>query len=230
MTKVEPPTPSAHDGRSTMPRGRIIALIVVAVAVVAIIVTVFVVASTRSTPSTNAGNDQNLPAGALPTPDPNSPPPPTPTPTPAPSHSTGKASAKPTVDPRYGAPVADVVPAKEAAKLSGGLTATVVSIDATQAKAIRAGETAGPAIKVTVTLTNSTGKDVSLGQVAVNGYYGSKATPAVALSDGAKPLLGTLAAGATAKGVYLYSVPADQRASAVITMTDSAGTPVTVFK
>ncbi|MFF1875999.1 hypothetical protein ACFVXD_44945, partial [Kitasatospora herbaricolor] len=151
MTKVEAPTPSASDGRSTMPRGRIIALIVVAVAVVAIIVTVFVVASTRSTPSANAGNDQNLPAGALPTPDPNSPPPPTPTP--APSHSAGKASAKPTVDPRYGAPVADVVPAKKAAKLSGGLTATVVSIDATQAKAIRAGETAGPAIKVTVTLS-----------------------------------------------------------------------------
>jgi hypothetical protein len=158
-----------------------------------------------------------------------SPEPPAPTATPA-TPATGKATNAPKVDPRYGATVKQTVGQDVDAKLSGGMTAKIVSIDPVTAKAIRAGETAGSAIKVTIALTNTTGKAVSLSQVSVNAYYGSKSTPAVALSDGAKPLHGSLANGATASGVYLYTVPADQRDSAVVTMTDAAGAAVTVFK
>ncbi|MFF1632844.1 hypothetical protein [Leifsonia sp. NPDC058248] len=226
MTKVDSLSSPASSDRPGGHRGRTIAIVIAAVVVAALVVTALVLAGARGA-ATNAGNQQ--PGGGpavIPGASTTSPQPPAPTATPA----TGKATSKPKVDPRYGATVDQTVGKNVDAKLSGGMTAKIVSIEPVDAKAIRAGETAGSAIKVTIALTNTTGKDVSLSQVSVNSYYGSKSTPAVALSNGAKPLHGSLANGATASGVYLFSVPADQRAAAVVTMTDAAGAPVTVFK
>jgi hypothetical protein len=224
MTKVDSLSSPASSGRPGAHRGRTIAIVVAAVVVAALVVTALVLAGARGA-ATNAGNQPGggpaVVPGASTTPEP---------PAPTATRATGKSTSAPKADPRYGATVKQTVGHNVDAKLSGGMTAKIVSIDHVDAKAIRAGETAGSAIKVTIALANTTGKDVSLSQVAVNAYYGSKSTPAVALTDGAKPLHGALANGATASGVYLFSVPADQRDSAVVTMTDAAGAAVTVFK
>ncbi|WP_223692392.1 hypothetical protein [Leifsonia poae] len=216
MTKVD-----SRPRRLTTKR---IVLIVVGAVVVVLVAAAFVVAGIRG-----AANTAKDPAAfTLPTYGTNSPPPPSAKTTPAPSKD-GKVTP-PKVDARYGAAVAQTVDRNVDAKLSGGLTATIVSVASVDGKAIRAGETAGPAIEVTISLTNTTGKDVSLAQVSVNAFSGSKSTPAPTLTDGAKPLLGPLAAGATATGVYLFTMPVSQQDSAVITMTDAAGSPITVFK
>lgn len=230
MTKADSiPTPGS--GGTPTRRGRTIALIVAAVVVVALVVTALAIAGIRG--ASNNASGQNNPAALVPGAS-GSPAPPSASPSPSSSKGEDgegeKGSTKPTVDPRFGAEVKQTVQQDVDAKLSGGLTAKVVSVEAEEAKAVRAGETAGDAVKVTISLTNGTGRDVSLSQLSVNAYYGGKSTPAVALTDGAKPLVGALANGATASGVYLYTVPKAQQDSTVITMTDAAGSPVTVFK
>jgi len=219
MTKVD-----NHPNRMSTKR---IVLIVVGGVVVLLVAAALIVAGVRGA-ATKAAADANAPF-TLPTYGTNSPPPPTPSATPSASTGGGSTTA-PKADARYGAAVAQTVAKNVDAKLSGGMTAKVVSVTSVDGKAIRAGETAGPALKVTIDLANTTGKDVSLAQVSVNAFYGGKSTPASVLTDGAKPLLGPLAAGATATGTYIFSVPDDQQSSAVFTMTDAAGSPITVFK
>ncbi|WP_431278366.1 hypothetical protein [Leifsonia poae] len=229
MTQVDSRPSAASGDKPNRHRGRTIAIIVAAVVVVALIVTALVIAGARGA-ATNAENAGNAQGGSQAAPGAtDSPAPPSPSPLPS-SGDSGGATDAPKVDKRFGATVSQTVAQDADAKLAGGLTAKIVSIDNTNAKAVRAGETAGTAIKVTISLSNTAGRDVSLSQVSVNAFYGGKSTPAVALTDGAKPLQGSLANGATASGVYLFSIPSDQRDSAVITMTDSAGAPVTVFK
>jgi hypothetical protein len=225
MTKVE--------NRSSRWSGKRITLIVAGAVVLVLVVTALVIAGVRGAANNAGGAPAGYVAG-LPTPDPNSPAPPSATPSPKPStgakSSTGAKPSAPKVDARYGAAVAQVVGHGTDAKLSGGMTAKITDVTATDAKAVMAGQTAGSAIKVTIDLANTTGRDVSLAQVAVNAYYGSKSTPAIPLTDGATPFLGSLAAGKTMTGTYVFTVPTDQQSSTVITMTDSAGTPITVFK
>lgn len=231
MTKVDRPEQSPDEQGPRKPAGRgrrralIIAGAVVVAAVLAAAISVAAVRGAQNAEAKSAGADS---AFQLPTPDPNSPPPPSVSPAPS-SSSTDAPKGAPKADARYGAPVAAVVAQDETATLAGGLTATL-QVEKTKATAVRAGEVAGSAVKVTVKVRNPGGSDVSLSQLAVNAYYGSDSTPATELSDGAEPLLGTLKAGETRSGVYVYSVPADQTGSVTVTVTDAAGAPLTVFK
>lgn len=232
MTKVDrPEDPEEQEPRPPANRRRRILLISGAVVAAALLAVAVSFAAVRGAQNAEAGKAQDKPAGfQLPAPDPNSPPPPSAAATPSPSSSSSSGSAAPKTDKRYGAPVAAVVAKDDTATLAGGLKAKL-QVDDTKATAVRAGEVAGPAIKVRLELTNPGGSDVALSQLAVNAYYGTdSAVPATELTDGAEPLLGTLKAGETRTGVYVFSVPDGKSGSAVITVTDAAGTPITVFK
>lgn len=227
MTKVDQHE-DPEEQRPPADRRRLLLLIGGAVVAAALLAVAVSFAAVRGAQNAQAAKGPDKPAAfQLPTPDPNSPPPPSAAPSPSSSSSDAPA---PKTDKRYGAPVAAVVAKDDTATLAGGLKAKL-QVDETKATAVRAGEVAGPAIKVRLELTNPGGSDVALSQLAVNAYYGSDASvPATELSDGAEPLLGTLKAGETRTGVYLFSVPEGQTGSAVITVTDAAGTPITVFK
>ncbi|MDN4597108.1 hypothetical protein [Leifsonia virtsii] len=232
MTKVDrSEDPEEQEQRPPANRRRRILLIAGAVVAAAVLAVAVSFAAVRGAQNAEAGKAQDKPAGfQLPAPDPNSPPPPSAAATPSPSSSSSSGSAAPKTDKRYGAPVAAVVAKDDTATLAGGLKAKL-QVDDTKATAVRAGEVAGPAIKVRLELTNPGSSDVALSQLAVNAYYGSdSAVPATELTDGAQPLLGTLKAGETRTGVYVFSVPDGKSGSAVITVTDAAGTPITVFK
>jgi|GEM_PF-1085079 len=238
MTKVdrpEDPRPddTGADAGKQRPasRRRRVLLVAGAVVAAALIAVGVSVAAVRGAQNADAKAGDKQAAFQLPAPDPNSPPPPSAAPSPSASSSSTPGAPAPAakVDKRYGAAVAAVVAKDSTATLSGGLKAKL-QVDDTKATAVRAGEVAGPAIKVRLELTNPGGSDVALSQLAVNAYYGSGSAPATELSDGAEPLLGTLKAGETRTGVYLFSVPDGQSGSAVITVTDAAGTPITVFK
>jgi len=229
MTKVDRPeqNPEQNPQEPSRRRRRIL-IIVGAVVVAALLAVAISVAAVRGAQNAEARAVGTPTPFQLPTPDKNSPPPPSASPAPQ-STSSSKPPAPPKVDPRYGAPVAAVVSTGTTATLAGGLTAKLHVADTT-AKAVRAGEVAGPAITVQVVLTNPGSTDVSLSQVAVNAYYGKTSIPATELTDGAQPLLGTLKAGETRTGIYVFSIPDGQSSSAVVTVTDAAGTPITVFK
>lgn len=225
MTKADqPPT---DDERRRPHRTRRALLIAGAAVAVAAILAVVAVAAIRGEQNAQADASKNT-RFTIPAPDTNSPPPPTAPPA-SDKAKSGASTPAPKVDAAYGAPVAAVVHKSDKATLTGGLTAQM-TVTPTTVSAVRAGETAGPAIKVELSISNPGGSAVAMSELAVNAYYGSASTPAVEMSDGAQPILGTLKAGETRHGVYYFSVPSTQASSAVVTVTDAAGAPVTVFK
>jgi hypothetical protein len=161
--------------------------------------------------------------------------------TPTPSESSSSAptdgadpSAQPTPDPSATpgtmpelAPVAPDQPSDN----GEGLVAQITAMKAVQGEAVQAGEIAGPAVQFTLRLTNDTDAPLDLGLIAVNAYIGEALTPAGGLvKPGAAPFEGTLAVGDSTDGVYVYSIPEDQRSDVTLTLDYRAGQPAFVFR
>jgi hypothetical protein len=108
-----------------------------------------------------------------------------------------------------------------------GTTVRVVRTRSVAGKAELPGEIAGPSIAVDVAV--KAGRKMSLDQTVVNLFYGAKKTPAIPLSTGTKPLTGSLAAGQSKQGTYIFTVPKSQRGRIVITADVKITAPVVVF-
>ncbi|AEE47157.1 hypothetical protein [Cellulomonas fimi] len=114
----------------------------------------------------------------------------------------------------------DAVPLDRPAAFDSGVTAELVRVEAVAGEAEGPGEVAGPAVRVTVRLTNGTAAAVPLTSTVVNVYGGTDRAPAEPLSGpGAKPFTGTLEPGASATGVLVFNVPADQRDPLQVTVS-----------
>jgi len=143
-------------------------------------------------------------------------------------------SAQPTPDPSATpgtmpelAPVAPDQPSDN----GEGLVARITAMKAVQGEAVQAGEIAGPAVQFTLRLTNDTDAPIDLGLIAVNAYIGEALTPAGGLvKPGAAPFEGTLAVGDSTDGVYVYSIPENQRGDVTVTLDYRAGQPAFVFR
>lgn len=128
--------------------------------------------------------------------------------------------------PRNLAPVA----LSQASTYSNGVSARVVSIGAFVAKARRPGEISGPALAITVEVTNAGSDSVSLDSLAVNAYYSAAGSPATRVGDGAgTPLRGQLAVGKSARATYAFTVPADQRHLVVVAVSYRDGAATALF-
>ena len=114
--------------------------------------------------------------------------------------------------------------------VGNGITAALPSIEAIQATATGPGNVAGPALRVTVSVTNGTDQPIGLDGVAVNLFLGADRTPASPVDDpSARPFTGRLAAGLTATGVYVYTVPVDARDAVNVEVGYQAGAPLLEF-
>lgn len=146
---------------------------------------------------------------------------------PTPSDAAEDPSAPP-VDPLV---PADPVEIDQPADISPGLTAEITTLEAVAGEARRPGEVAGPAVRVTVQITNSTPSAVSLVTTVVTAYYGADQTPALELgSPGASPMPAEVAAGQTATGVYVFTVPSSERGNVRIMVDYSVDVQPLVFQ
>ncbi|MBM7807382.1 hypothetical protein JOD57_003219 [Geodermatophilus bullaregiensis] len=167
--------------------------------------------TTEATP-TPAPTEIVEPTGTVP------PPPPTPEPT-------GPTEAADELPPRL-APVA----LTEQAGVGNGVTAAVEGIEAIEAGGQGPGQVGGPAVRVTVRITNGTDAPVSLDAVAVDLSHGPGAAPASPLDDpSSAPFTGTAGPGADATGVYVFSVPEGERDALTLAVGYQAGAPYLVF-
>ncbi|WP_337002644.1 MULTISPECIES: hypothetical protein [unclassified Microbacterium] len=187
---------------------------VAAVAVVLIAVIVYFVVTSNSSgtagPTTSPSASPSAPAQSGE---------PTDQPTPDPSETPGTLPEL--------APVAPGEPSDN----GEGLVAQITAMKSVQGEAVQAGEIAGPAVQFTLKLTNGTGEAIDLGFIAVNAYIGEAMTPAGGLvKPGAAPFEGTLAPGKSAEGVYVYSIPENQRDDVTLTVDYRAGQPAFVFR
>lgn len=131
-----------------------------------------------------------------------------------------------------GPPMVPPVSIKEEADFGDGVTATVVKLAAVDAEAAGAGEIGGPAVAVTIALRNGTSKTLPLGAVNVQMVYGSEQTPATPV-DGdpqAKDFTGSLDPKDRQKGVYLFTIPPDERDEVTITVSHASLSPIVAFQ
>lgn len=158
---------------------------------------------------------------------------PTPTRTsvgPLPTPSATPSRAKPPKDPALPVELKPVKPS-EVVQAEDGMRVGLTSIESVAGQAAQPGEVSGPAIRVTVRLTNETGKPFNTSSVAVNGYSGKDRKPAGTLVlPGGVPFYGRIAPGESAYGVYLFSIPESARDDVTITVDYAAGVPVVVFR
>jgi hypothetical protein len=109
-----------------------------------------------------------------------------------------------------------------------GLTVSLASIEPIDAKAEQPGEVAGPGLSITITIENTGSKAADLSTLVVNLADSDEAPGTQMSAKPSNPLAGSVAAGKTKTGVYVFTVPKAKRKPVTVTV-DMAGAPVLVF-
>lgn len=136
----------------------------------------------------------------------------------------------PTADADEGPASLSPVALDQPAAVGNGITAEVVALEAIDGSAVGPGNVSGPALRVTVRITNGTDAPVALGGVVVDLASGPDLVPASPLGDAsARPFSGTVEAGGTAVGVYVFTVAEADRAEITLSVGYEAGAPFLVF-
>jgi hypothetical protein len=127
--------------------------------------------------------------------------------------------------------LADPIDTDEVADFGTGVTAEIVALEAVDGVAELPGEISGPALRVTVRLTNGTDAALALARVQVDLNSGSDRAPGLALNEpGGAPFVGELAPGESADGVYVFGVPVDNRDQVQVLVLYSVDAPMVVFE
>jgi hypothetical protein len=200
-------------------RNRTTIIVVVAAVAVVVVVAVVIALGLGSTPAVAPGVTPSAPVG------------PSDSATPGADPTAEPGAAAPTDDPRFGEPVADSVARDGVGGFGDGVTAAISRVTAFTASGAGVGEVAGPAVRVTLSITNGSSAAVSLDSTTVNAYYGADATPAAPLSsDGSSaPFAGSLAPGESATGTYAFGTGDGAGDDIVVTVGRGAGSPLVVF-
>lgn len=139
-------------------------------------------------------------------------------------------SAPPTGDP---AVPSDKPPTtiNQSAPITPGLTAEILRVEAVEGTARGPGEVAGPSLRVTVAIANSTMADAPLNTTIVSAYFGPDFTPAAELREpGGSPLPAVVRSGETVTGVYIFTVPESERRNVTIMVDYSVEVDSLVFQ
>lgn len=145
------------------------------------------------------------------------------------------ASADPSAEPTDEAdpdarPTQEPVDLDEAAR-ADDVTIELESIEAVDGESTIAGEVAGPALRVTVRIDNEAETTLDTPAVVVNLYYGADREPAGGLLEpGGDPFGPSVGAGESATGVYVFSVPEEERDYIQIEVDVVVGKPVVLFE
>lgn len=169
--------------------------------------------SASAAPSSTASN----PASTLP-------PPAT---TPVPQQSPGDINSTVPTEPQ-----ASRKPVKldQTSKTGDGVSAELTSIKAiASVKARGAGEVTAPGLAITVKVTNNTSAALTAGNVVVT-LTGSDDAPGNPMTaKPAKAMTGTLAAGKSATGVYVFTLAENLRKPVTVAVSISGPQPLLVF-
>lgn len=114
------------------------------------------------------------------------------------------------------------------ADFGSGVQARIADRQAVEMAGRGPGEVSGPALAFTIEFMNATGAAVDLSAATVSVDYGGNEASGF---EGApsQPVIGELAPGAAATGVYVYAVPTDQRTDITVSVSYSASLPIVLF-
>jgi len=156
----------------------------------------------------------------------------------SPKKAAGKTSGSTSVSGRK-LPAGIVEPGRKVAAPVDVKTTSVaasVRVDLTgftsvKSKASGPGEISAPAVRLTIRLTNTGARSLSLTSVVVNAYYGSAGTPGIQIigDPASKPFTASLKPGKKATAVFVFNMPVSKRGDATITVSPSPTLPIAVF-
>ena len=164
---------------------------------------------------------------------------PTPSPSPVPAETTPPAPSVPDPNAGVGVPSSEVappqvqepVPLTDPAVAVPGVVFSISELEAVEGIARGPGEIAGPSLRFAVSVRNDTAAPVSLTSIVVNFYFGAAQSPATELAaPGGVPFPDEVAAGQAANGVFVFTVPDDERDEVQIAVDYSAGVPIVLFE
>lgn len=115
------------------------------------------------------------------------------------------------------------------ATVAGGLVVSVVDVEAGEVEGVAPGEVSGPAIVVTVSVTNDTSTPVDLGSSFVSLSYADGQLAAPAPSAEWEQLSGDLVPGQTAGGKYAFRTIETDLDAITVLVSPAAGLPVAQF-
>ncbi|EIC06661.1 hypothetical protein OR221_0112 [Microbacterium laevaniformans OR221] len=151
----------------------------------------------------------------------------------SPTASTSTASDPETTAPADGSerPTLPPVPLDGIAEVPAGLGVRVTSIDAVEGEAVVPGEIAGPALRVTVEIDNSSADAIDLRTATVTLAYGDPLQPGNPISKPAGASFpDTVEPGQSASGTFVFEVPKDQRDRVQIAVDLSIDDPIIAFE
>ena len=158
--------------------------------------------------------------------------------TPAPARTSPPPIPGPAVSPRRAqtGPKAPYRPELEPAKpdqtVAGedGLLVALTKIEHVEGRAVQPGEVSGPAVRVTITLTNRSRAALDSELISVNAYSGKDRTPAgTVLKPGALPFEGKIRVGQSSYAIYLFTISPSRQDHVTITVDYRNGAAVVVF-
>lgn len=127
-------------------------------------------------------------------------------------------------------PSAAPVPLDEPAQSRPGVDVRLASIEQVEGVSTIPGEVGGPALRVSVEVTNGTKAAVPLDTAVANLYFGPDRSPAISLMEpGSKALPASVAPGETATGVWVFNVPKDQRSQVLVEFDLAVDATVVLF-
>jgi hypothetical protein len=123
------------------------------------------------------------------------------------------------------------VPITAVAEFGTEVSARVVSTKRVDGQAAGPGERSGPALELTIELTNDTRSAVSLDYVVVN-LYAPDGAPGSTLAGDPRsaPFSGSLAPGQSRSGVYVIRLPDPEAKTARVSVSYGAEAPTVVFE
>jgi hypothetical protein len=141
----------------------------------------------------------------------------------------GRGSIHETVDPEPGV-VAPPVGIDDVAEFGNGVQARLADIESVEAEGHLPGERSGPAVAVSVQVTNLSSRPIDLDIVTVDLTTADGVSAYGVVVPDRPPLAGDLAAGKTASGEYVFTVAPGDRSDVQIHVKYSASTATVVFE
>lgn len=120
------------------------------------------------------------------------------------------------------------IPLASTATVVPKVTARIVSAQSVRTTARGPGEISGPGVKLVLQLSNGTAKAIGLDQTVVN-VSDQNNNPASPITTGSAPFHGTLAAGRSATGTYVFTLPSSNTTRVNVELSYSADAPTIVF-
>lgn len=126
-------------------------------------------------------------------------------------------------------PSLPTAPLTAPASPASGVTVQLTQIRAITTEALLPGEIAGPGLAITLRIDNAGSGSIDLDNAIVD-LRGANGARGIAVSGSpAAPLSGSLAPGDIATGVYVFTIPDDQRNPVSVLFSYSAQTPTVIL-